>query len=109
MSTTGRVRKWTTLNGRAQPKLYTGCQEGSTVVYRLQGETHNIDELMRAAFGDEADEMEAGYDPRDRDRELTQYEHNEIVQLEGFKPAYEVAEDFRIDNARVRQIWDGVE
>jgi len=107
VSTTGRVRKWITSGGRAYPKLYTGCPEGSTVVYQLQGEKYTIDELMRMAFGDEADEMEAGYDPRERDRDLTQYERSEIVQAEGWKPAFEVAADFRIDTARVRQIWDG--
>jgi len=107
VSTTGRVRKWTTTRGRAHPKLYTGRAHNGTVYYDIQGETYSIDELMRSAFGDEADEMEAGYDPGDRDRELTQYEINEIKMAEGWKPAYEVAEDFRIDNARVRQIWDG--
>jgi len=109
VSTTGRIRKWITRGGVAQPRLYTGTQEGTTVKYTLQGETFTIDELMRAAFGDEADEMEAGYDPNERDRDLTQYEINEIVQAEGWKPAFEVAEDFRIDNQRVRNIWDGAE
>jgi hypothetical protein len=83
--------------------------EGTSVVYRLQGQRFTIDELMRAAFGDEADEMEAGYDPRERDRVLTQYELNEIKLAEGWKPAFEVAQDFRIDSARVRQVWDGLE
>jgi len=109
VSTTGRVRRWITRNGQPRPVLYTGCQEGTTVVYQFKGEKYTIDELMRAAFGDEADEMEAGYDPGDRDRELTQYEINEIKMAEGWKPAFEVAEDFRIENARVRQIWDGAE
>jgi len=108
VSNLGRLRKWTTNNGKPSPKLYTGVAEGTTVVYTLQGERYTIDELMRMGFGDEADEMEAGYDPRDRDRDLTQYEINEIVQAEGWKPAYEVAEDFRIDSQRVRQIWDGM-
>lgn len=108
VSTIGRVRKWVTKNGKAGPRIYTGCAEGTTVVYRLQGQAYTIDELMRLGFGDEADEMEAGYDPRDRDRDLTQYEENEIKMAEGWKPAYEVAEDFRIDSVRVRNIWDGV-
>ena len=109
VSNTGRVRKWTTKNGKFGPRLYRGCVEGTSVVYRLQGQRFTIDELMRAAFGDEADEMEAGYDPRERDRVLTQYELNEIKLAEGWKPAFEVAQDFRIDSARVRQVWDGLE
>lgn len=107
VSTMGRVRKWVTRDGKAAPRLYAGCNEGTTVVYQLQGEKYTIDDLMRAAFGDEADEMEAGYDPRERDRDLTQYETNEIRMAEGWKPAFEVADDFRIDATRVRQIWDG--
>lgn len=109
VSNTGRVRKWTTKNGRPAPRLYRGCVEGSSVVYRLRGQRFTIDDLMRAAFGDEAEEMESGYDPRERDRTLTQYELNEIKLAEGWKPAFEVAQDFRIDSARVRQIWDGLE
>ena len=109
VSTTGRLRKWANIGGQSRPRLYKGTPKGSTVVYRLEGTEYTIDELMRMAFGDEADEMEAGYDPRERDRELTQYERNEIVQAEGWKPAYEVAEDFRIDSNRVRNIWDGAE
>ena len=109
VSTTGRLRKWANIGGQSRPRLYKGTPKGSTVVYRLEGTEYTIDELMRMAFGDEADEMEAGYDPRERDRDLTQYERNEIVQAEGWKPAFEVAEDFRIDTARVRQIWDGLD
>lgn len=109
VSNTGRVRKWTTVNGKPGPRLYRGCAEGSSVVYRLKGQRYTIDELMLAAFGDEAEDMDAGYDPRERDRELTQYERNEIKLAEGWKPAFEVGQDFRIDSARVRQIWDGLE
>jgi len=109
VSTSGRLRKWTTIGGKPRPQPYRGMSLAGSVYYKIQGESYAIDDLMRSAFGDEADDIEAGYDPRDRDRDLTQYERNEIVQLEGYKPAYEVAEDFRIDAARVRQIWDGAE
>lgn len=109
VSNYGRVRKWMTKGGKSGPRTYKGCAEGDTVVYRLRGTRYTIDELMRLAFGDDADEMESGYDPRDRDRELTQYERSEIVLAEGLKPAFAVAEDFRIDASRVRNIWDGLE
>ena len=89
--------------------IYKGLATGGTVVYKLRGETYPIDELMRGAFGDRADEMEASYDPRDRDRTLSGYELGEIRQAEGWKPAFKVAEDFRIDSARVRSIWDGTQ
>jgi hypothetical protein len=101
VSTTGRVRR----NGR----LYRGRPEGTSVVHRLQGQRYTIDELMQAAFGDEAEDMRAGYDPREQDRVLTQYELAEIKLAEGWKPAFEVAQEFRIDSARVRQVWDGLE
>ena len=89
VSTTGRVRKWTTKGGKAQPVTYKGTATGDTVTYTLQGEHFTIDELMRSAFGDEADEMEAMYDPQERDRDLSQYEVNEIKMAEGWKPAFE--------------------
>ena len=109
VSTTGRVRKWITKDGGPRPVLYKGLATGGTVVYKLRGESYPIDELMRMAFGDEADDMEAGYDPRDRDRTLSGYETSEIKLAEGWKPAFEVAEDFRIDSTRVRSIWDGTQ
>jgi len=107
VSNTGRVRRWTIVDGRPRPRPYRGFVEGSTVVYRLKGERYTIDELMLAAFGDDAEGMEVDYDPSERDRELTQYERNEIKLAEGWKPAFEVAQDFRIDSVRVRKIWDG--
>jgi len=109
VSTSGRVRRWSTLGGRALPRPYRGTPSGTTVHYRIGQRQYTIDELMRAAFGDEAGEAWAGYDPRDRDRDLTHYEIAEIMQAEGWKPAFEVAEDFLIDAVRVRQLWDGDE
>jgi hypothetical protein len=108
VSTAGRVRKWTTYRGRAQPKLYTGSSLSGLVYFKIRGESYHIAELMHQAFGDEADKMDASYDPRDRDRyrDLTAHEENEIRTVEGLKPAYEVAEDFRIDSEKVRRIWD---
>lgn len=111
VSTLGRVRRWRAEpGGKHIPGLYKGRPEGSTVVYMLNGERWTIDELMRAAFGDAADEYDPDsmYNPSDRYRELTQYEINEIRLAEGYKPAFQVAEDFRIESARVRQVWDGL-
>jgi len=42
-------------------------------------------------------------------RELTRSEYAEIRELEGIKPAPEVAQEFRIRASRVREIWDGLE
>lgn len=109
VSTSGRVRRWMTLDGKPRPQPYPGRAANGTVEYRLDDRTWTIDELMLAAFGDEAEELEAIYDPGERDRDLSQYERSEIVLLEGIKPAYEVADEFRIDPGRVRNIWDGAE
>jgi len=40
---------------------------------------------------------------------LSRYERDEIVLAEGHKPAWAVAEEFRIDTFRVRAIWDGLQ
>lgn len=109
VSTSGRVRGWITRGGKARRQVYTGSARNGTVEYWIRGDVWTIDELMLAAFGDEAEDMDAIYDPLDRDRELTQYEINEIRLAEGWKPAHELAEEFRIDPARVRQVWDGIE
>lgn len=110
VSNTGRVRKWLTKYGKPGPWLYRGVAQGTTVTYLLKGRCCTIDDLMRSAFGDEADEMDCTqYDPRERDRRLSRYERNEILAAEGWKPAFEVAQDFRIDSSRVRNIWDGHE
>jgi hypothetical protein len=59
-----------------------------------------------------------GYDHDDDDddvdlfganRALTDSELREIRNEEGCKPAFLVAEDFGIENWRVRAIWDGIE
>ena len=46
---------------------------------------------------------------RDANRDLTVFEVREIMQAEGLVPAFEVAEEFRIDSSRVRRLWDGEE
>lgn len=109
VSTGGRVRRWATFEGTARPRQHKGTPQGTTVVYRFDGREYDIDTLMRMAFGDEADEMEAGYDPGERDRDLTHHEISEIKLAEGWKPAYEVAEEFRVEAQRIRGVWDGAE
>jgi len=110
VSTSGRVRKWITKKEGPRPVLYKGLATGGTVTYKLRGESYPIDELMRGAFGDRADEMEVVDNSYlDRDRTLSGHELGEIRQAEGWKPAFKVAEDFRIDSARVRSIWDGTQ
>ena len=89
VSTAGRVRSWTTTNGKAHPYVHEGRRSGEDIVYDLNGETYTIDELMRWTYGDE--------------------ERDEIVLAEGHKPAWAVAEEFRIDTFRVRAIWDGLQ
>jgi len=107
VSTAGRVRSWTTTNGKAHPYVHEGRRSGEDIVYDLNGETYTIDEPMRWTYGDE--EWEPGHVPGERDRVLSRYERDEIVLAEGHKPAWAVAEEFRIDTFRVRAIWDGLQ
>lgn len=109
ISSAGRVRAWRAKGGQLTPRFYQGSSRDGEMFYILDGREHSIDDLMRDAFGDETDEMDTDYEPQDSARTLTEYELREIQQAEGWKPAFEVAEEFRIDSARVRNIWDGRE
>lgn len=107
VSTAGRVRKWITVKGKVRPRIYEGRKRGGEIIYDLAGSPYAIDDLMRWTFGEDAlDDFMLGHEPGERDRDLTQYEVSEITLSEGYKPAHEVAEEFRIDSSRVRGIWD---
>ncbi len=111
VSTAGRVRKWTTtVNGCAKPLIYEGITLRGETVYTLAGNPYTIDDLMRWTFGEDAlEDFELGHEPGESQRDLSQFEVSEITLAEGYKPAHEVAEEFRIDSSRVRGIWDGNE
>ena len=107
VSTAARVRKWITDGGKVRPHIHEGRKVNGDIVYDLAGNPYTIDELMRWTFGEDAEDYVLGHEPGERDRDLSQYEINEIVQAEGWKPAHEVGAEFRIDSSRVRGIWDG--
>lgn len=111
ISTFARVRNWRSRSktGKRMPYYMKGRKTRTATVFDIQGETHTLDQLMIKTFGEDLDDFDLDRDPEQQDRELSYYERNEIVMLEGYKPAFEVAEEFRIDSNRVRKIWDGEE
>lgn len=111
VSTAGRVRSWMHgTHNKPYPYIHQGRRNGSgDIVYDLAGEPYTIDELMRWTYGDEAEDYQLGHEPGEQERDLSPYERSEIVLLEGHKPAYEVAEEFRTNSGRVRAIWNGTE
>lgn len=117
VSTSGRVRSW-----RFWPdglpertaRVLDGRRAHGTVLYQIAGVEHTIDDLMRWTYDPEDSGVYGDWSgdggspqPDDWDRTLTEYEVREIVSAEGLKPAFAVAEEFRIQNYRVRAIWDG--
>ena len=107
VSTSARVRKWTTIRGNVVPKVYEGRTVRGEIVYDLAGNPYTIDELMRWTFGEDAmEDYTLGHEPGEQERDLTPYEVNEITLAEGYKPAHEVGREFRISSSRVRRIWD---
>ncbi len=111
ISTFARVRNWRSRSktGKRKPYYMKGRKTRTATVYDIQGEHYTIDQLMTLTFGADQEDYDLGPYREEQDRELSYYERNEIVIQEGYKPAYEVAEDFRISSSRVRNIWDGKE
>lgn len=111
ISTFARVRNWRSRSksGKRMPYYMKGRKTRTAVMFDIQGEHFTLDQLMVKTFGEDLGDFDLDRDPQEQDRELSYYERNEIVMLEGYKPAYEVGEEFRIDPNRVRKIWDGVE
>lgn len=109
VSTMGRMRSWRTKGstpGRAsKPTVLRGKMWRGLRYYTLDGVDFALGDIMTTVLGEER----AIETARDRDRTLTVYERAEIRSYEGIKPAHDVAEDFRLDPDRVRQIWDGIE
>jgi hypothetical protein len=110
VSNFARVRSWRRpgkgKGRRDEPVILGGGDWNGRRVYGIGGYNRPIDDLMMDAFG-EGEDYEGFME--DAARELTQYERNEVVQAEGYKTAPEVALEFRLETARVRQIWDGDE
>lgn len=104
ISTAARVRSW---RSEGPPYVLKGRASGADIVYDLAGNPYTVEELMRWTYGFEDGDWTLGHEPNETDRDLTTYEHSEIVLLEGIKPAYLVAEEFRLNSSRVRGIWDG--
>lgn len=112
VSTLGRVRSSKprasdprAISQRATRRLLKGSNWCGTRYYTIDGRQFDLGTLMVQAFGDAASQQVMG----DRERRLSSYELQEIRDAEGFKTRYQVAEDFRIDSDRVREIWDGGE
>jgi hypothetical protein len=114
VSTLGRVRSFR-VKGKgdtlaAEPHVLKPMHWKGEQHYSINGEKWTIDALMRAAYGLEDDwDEDIDFETEAHNRELTTYEVNEIVMLEGVKPAHEAAEEFRITHERVRNVWDGLE
>jgi hypothetical protein len=114
VSNMARVRSFRTKgmgdDQRVEPLVLKAMDWKGERVYSINGGKMRLDDIMRSAFGleDEWGE-EIAYSIEGRERTLSQYERNEITMSEGYKPAHEVAAEFRIESSRVRAVWDGAE
>lgn len=122
----GRVRSWHKLGmpprGAAawtrvadRPRILHGAKHRGQVRYIFNGERHTYESLVLLATGEEAtppledeeaDGEDADWENDEEGPELTDYQIREVEQLEGIKAAEQVADEFGIDAARVRRIWD---
>lgn len=64
---------------------------------------YDYDDDFEDDYEDDSDDLTGA------NRTLTDNELREIRNEEGHKPAFQVAEDFGIENWRVRNIWNGLE
>lgn len=96
----GQVRSWKIANG---PRILKGQQtwHGYTE-YLLDGVFLSQAKIVVLTYGYK--QMQSLASTQNRD--LTAYEISEIRGYEGIKPAWDVAEDFRIYARRVCHIWD---
>lgn len=114
VSNMGRVRSWRRKGSgdelAIEPHVLTGQYWKGEQRYTIAGERFSIDSLMLMTMGVEDGEWESeDFELDAGTRDLSQYEINEIRMSEGYKEAWQVAEEFRINAERVRSVWDGEE